>query len=154
MADKTIDYPDLNQENVLNIYKDCLIPKEDIGKAPHKECAVKIFTKESCGKDSPEIVFNTDKIFSYAYNIAHLLGQLKVAHEGSAAFSLPMGFINYKNEPWTKDNATLMALYYLGVAMDFIPIFEKLPDSDKIFSTAIYIAPTFSTSEPYYKPYT
>lgn len=144
-----IDYLDLNQENVLSIYKDCQIPKEDIGKNPLDEYRTKIFTIESCGKDSPEMVFSKSKIFLQSYNIAHLLGQLKVSHDG-ATFSLPMGFINYKNEPWTKDNGTLMALYYLGVASDFIPIFKKMTNSDKIISTAVYVVPTFSINDPNY----
>ncbi|MBQ9859563.1 MAG: hypothetical protein IJO76_02660 [Clostridia bacterium] len=152
MSDKKIDYLDLNQENVLYTYKECLVPKEYIGKYPEEEYKVKIFTEESCGKDSPEIVFNNSKLYLHSYNIAHLLGQLKVTHEGLAAFTLPMGFINFKNEPWTKDNTTLMALYYLGVAADFIPIFKKIPGSDKVMSTTAAVFPSFPKGHPKFVP--
>ena len=80
MLTKKKDYLDLNQENVLSTYKDCLISKEDLGKNPLDEYRIKIFSIKTCGKDSPEVVFNKGKILSNYYNIAHLLGQLKIAH--------------------------------------------------------------------------
>ena len=152
MSNKKKDYLDLNQENVLSTYKDCLIPKEDIGKDPTKECATKIFTQETCGKDSPEVVFSREKILSNYYNIKHLLGQLKVAHVDNPFFTLPMGFINFEDKPWTKDNTTLMALYYLGVASRSIPEFSKAPNSDKLFTSAALIIPTYPKNHPNFIP--
>ena len=152
MAKKKLDYLDLNQENVLSIYKDCLMPKEDIGREPNKECAVKIFTKETCGKDSPEVVFSRVKILLNHYNITHLFGQLKIAHVENPFFTLPMGFINFDDKPWTKDNTTLMALYYLGVASRIIPEFSKAPDSDRLFSSAALIIPLFPKGHPNFVP--
>lgn len=148
MAKRKLDYLDLNQENVLSVYKECLIPKEDIGKNPEDECKTKIFTVESCGQDSPEVVFSEEKIDINLPNIEFLLGQLKVTHDCMKGFTLPMGFINYKNEPWTKDNGTLMALYYLGVGSYLLPIFTRIPDTNKIASTTFKVAPSFPTSDP------
>lgn len=148
MSTKKKDYLDLNQENVLSTYKECLMPKDEIGKTPHKECAVKIFTVESCGKDSPEVVFSREKLLLHYYNIAHLLGQLKVAHGGYPLFNLPMGFINFENKPWTKDNTTLMALYYMGVASRFLPTFKKTPDSDTVYTSSTLIPPSYPKEHP------
>ena len=147
-----IDYLDLNQENVLSLYKECLIPKEDIGKTPLDEYRTKIFTIKTCGKDSPEVVFSNTKIYLQSYNITHLLGQLKVTHAEHKAFTLAMGFIDFNNVPWTKDNATLMALYYLGVASGFMPQFKKLPNSNELISTTFDVTKTFPKNHPNFVP--
>lgn len=81
MAEKELEFLELNQENVLTIYKRCLIPKEDIGKESDNECRTKIFTVETSGKDSPEIVFNKKNIDSNSKTIRYLFGQLKVTHD-------------------------------------------------------------------------
>lgn len=147
-----LDYLDLNQENVLRLYKECLVLKEDIGKNPYDEYRTRIFTTKTCGKDSPEIVFSNSKITLYSYEIAHLLGQLKVSHAEHKAFTLAMGFIDFNNQPWTKDNATLMALYYLGVASGFMPQFKKLPNSNELISTTFDVTKTYPKNHPNFVP--
>ena len=151
MRIKKLEDLELNQENVLQLYKQCLVPKQNIGIEPKNELRIKIFTVESCGKDSPEFVFNKNVIDDNIDIIEHYLGQLKIAHENFKEFTLPMGFINYKNEPWTKDNGTLMALYYLAVASKIIPVFTKLPDCDKIASSSESISPALSPNDPGFK---
>lgn len=151
MRVKNLDFLDLKQDNVLTLYKDCLISGSDIGVHPEDECRTKIFTIQSCGKDSPEFVFSKKKIEENTDIIEHWLGQLKVSHQKTKAFTLPMGFINYKDEPWTKDNGTLMALYYLAVASKALPVFTKLPDSTKVASSALLISPALSPNDPDFK---
>lgn len=153
MADRKMEFLELNQENVLTTYKECLIPKENIGKNPDDECRTKIFTVETCGKDSPEVVFDINKLDEQANNIAFLLGQLKVTHDQATGFTLPMGFLDYKNRQWTKDNTTLMALYYLGIGCNFMPIFKKLPNENKVFSTAKLLVPYYSLKDCKFKPF-
>ena len=142
---------ELNQENVLELYKKCLVPKSDIGMNPNNELRTKIFTIESCGKDSPEVVFNKKAIDDNEDIIEHYLGQLRVSHDTVRCFTLPMGFFNYKNEPWTKDNTTLMALYYLAIGSSALPIFTKLPNSTKVASSALLIQPSLSPNDPDFK---
>ena len=72
---------DLNEENVLKLYKMCAIPKDQIGKTPNIEKHTKIFNKEKSGKDSPEIVFDGREINKHTFTIQFLLGQLKVIHD-------------------------------------------------------------------------
>lgn len=139
---------ELNQKNVLEIYKKCLISKENIGKDPADEVRTKVFTVESCGKDSPEVIFSKQKLLEFRPHIKYLLGQLKVTHESVKAFTLPMGFINYKDEPWTKDNTTLMALYYLGVAANIMPQFAKTPHASNIASTTKSLPFRWSPEDP------
>lgn len=153
MSNRKMDYLDLNQENVLSVYKNCLVPKDKIGTNTDVEHKVKIFSKETCGKDSPEVVFDINKLDEQANNIAFLLGQLKVTHDQATGFTLPMGFLDYKNRQWTKDNTTLMALYYLGVGCNFMPIFKKLPNENKVFSTAILLVPYYSLKDCKFKPF-
>ena len=148
MSHRNLDFLELNQKNVLALYEKCLIPKEDIGKNPDNEIRTKIFTVESCGKDSPEVVFSAEKIDIEGNNIEYLLGQLKVAHDGLSGFTLPMGFINYKNQPWTKDNTTLIALYYLGVGSRILPIFRKIKGTNQIASTTNDVIPSYSQNDP------
>lgn len=62
-----------------------------------------------------------------------------------------MGFIDYKNQPWTKDNTTLMALYYLGVGSNIILPFKKVPNSDKVVTNTYGILPTISPNDPNFK---
>lgn len=152
MDNRRSDYLDLNQENVLTLYKECLIPKEDLGKNPLDEYRTRIFTQKTCGKDSPEVVFSNKAIDMQSYNIAHLLGQLKVTHAEHKAFTLAMGFIDFDNKPWTKDNTTLMALYYLGVASSFMPQFKKLPNSNELISTTFSVVKTYPKSHPNFVP--
>lgn len=116
------------------------------------EYRTKIFTVATCGKDSPEMVLSNSKIHFHSYDIAHLLGQLKVTHEDFKAFTLPMGFINFKNEPWTKDRATLMALYYLGVASEWIPQFKKMPSSNELISTTFSVVRSYPKNHPNFVP--
>lgn len=78
---RKIEILELNPTNVLSIYQDCLVPQSDIGKDPENELRVKIFRKEVCGKDSPEIVFSGRQIHKHTNTIHYLLGQLKVTHE-------------------------------------------------------------------------
>ncbi len=146
-----LEFLDLNQENVLTLYKECLIPKSDVGINPDDECKTKIFSIQSCGKDSPEVVFNKKKIEDNTEIIEHWLGQLKVSHDSIKGFTLPMGFINYNNETWTKDNTTLMALYYLAIASKSLPIFTKLPDSTKVASSALLVEPSLSPKDSNFK---
>lgn len=94
MRVENLDFLDLNQENVLKLYKDCLIPKSDIGIKPDDECRTKIFTVQSCGKDSPEFVFSKKKIVENADVIEHWLGQLKVSHENFERFHSTNGICN------------------------------------------------------------
>lgn len=138
----------LDQKNVLEVYKSCMIPKENIGKDPEDEVRTKVFTVDSCGKDSPEMVFSRKKLAEHRFRIKYLLGQLKVTHDSLQAFTLPMGFINYKNEPWTKDNGTLMALYYLGVATGSMPQFATTPEASNIASTTKKLTLRLSPEDP------
>lgn len=148
MSHRNLDFLELNQKNVVALYEKCLIPEEDIGKNPHDEIRTKIFTTESCGKDSPEVVFSAEKIDIESMNIEYMIGQLKVAHDGLSGFTLQMGFINYKNQPWTKDNTTLMALYYLGVGSRILPIFRKIKDTNQIASTTNDVIPSYPPNDP------
>ena len=139
---------ELNQASVLEVYKACLVAKEDTGKNPDDEVRTKVFTVESSGKDAPEVIFSKERLSRYEVDIKYLLGQLKVTHDRMEAFTLPMGFINYKNEPWTKDNTTLMALYYLGVAGQNMPLFTKIPNSNNVTSSLQLVRPSVSPNDP------
>lgn len=139
---------ELKQESVLEIYKACVIAKEDVGKNPDDEIKTKVFTVKTCGKDSPEVTFSKKQISQYTDHIKYLLGQLKVVHDRVQSFTLPMGFVNYQNQPWTKDNTTLMALYYLGVANRCLPQFARIPDSNHVASNLQLIRPSVSPSDP------
>lgn len=144
---------DLNTSNVLSIYKDCKIADENIGKDLDDELPIKIFSKESSGKDSPEIVFSKKKINAHSLRIEYLFGQLKATHQDFKYFSLPAGFIKYTDEHWTEKNATLLAFYYLGVAADTLPLFVRTSDTKELVSTLEHVIPSFSPDDPNFKTY-
>ena len=156
---------ELNEENVLRIYNDCLMKKKLSNFLSSDVLPVKIFTKESCGKDSPEICFSKSKIEEYSLAIDYMYGQLYEVHHGESMrckdyqgrdmaykFLTPDGgMLNYKNQPWTKDRSTLMMFYYLGVASVTIMPFVLYPDKGQIGVDLIYIEPTLSPNDPEFK---
>lgn len=158
---------ELNEENVLKIYNACLMKKTLFRFLSSDLLPVKIFTKASCGKDSPEVYFSKAKIQEYRQAIEYMYGQLYEVHHGSvpeeyreayqklgmddpnAKFLSPDGgALNYKNQPWTKDRNTLMMFYYLGVASVTIMPFVEDVVRGQIGVDLIDIVPTLSPNDP------
>jgi len=148
---------ELNEENVLKIYNDCLMKKKLSNFLSSDLLPVKIFTKESCGKDSPEIYFSKSKIKEYKEAMEYMYGQLYEVHHGEHTitgdkFLKPDGgFLNYKNQRWTSDQKTLMSFYYLGVAAIVIMPFIIDPFTNQLGVDLIDIVPTLSPNDPNYK---
>lgn len=140
---------ELNEENVLTIYNNCLA-KENNSKNSDL-LPTRIFTKESCGKDSPEIIFKKSKIEEYSSSIEYLYGQLLSVHHSLPYLQPSNGFIDYTVKHWTKENSTLMAFYYLGVANITIMPFI-LDKKTKQLSTDLFgILPTLSPNDPNFR---
>lgn len=142
---------ELNEENVLRIYNECLMKKKLSKFLSSDLLSTRIFTKKSCGKDSPEIHFSKEKIKEYGDAIEYLYGQLYDVHHGISKL-LPSGAsLDYKNNFWTKNQSTLMSFYYLGVANITIMPFEIDPESKQLVVDLIDIPPTLSPNDPNYK---
>mgnify|MGYP003293463196 CR=1 FL=1 len=142
---------ELNEENVLNIYNYCSVDDMTTESLDSNLLPTKIFTKSSCGQDSPEIIFDKTKIKECSSAITYLYGQLDFVHNSLETFFPESGFITYKHTSWTQNNSTLMALYYLGIASDTIPIFTLNPSTKKLSSFNFFITPTLSPSDPNYR---
>lgn len=145
---------ELNEENVLRIYNDCLMKKKLLSFLSSDLLPVKIFTKESCGKDSPEVYFSRAKIDEYSYAIDYLYGQLYCVHNRLQNLDTADGSMNYKNKLWIQNESTLMSFYYLGVANETIQPFMRKRLSNGfnyIFTPLPKITPTISPNDPNYK---
>lgn len=142
---------ELNEENVLRIYNDCLMKKKLSAFFSSDFLPTKIFTKESCGKDSPEIHFSRSKIADYSSAIEYLYGQLHCVHNKFHSLTPAEGSLNYKNKLWTRNEATLMSFYYLGVANSTIQPFMREKKSNNIFVILPRITPTLSPNDPNFR---
>ena len=114
---------ELNEENVMNIYNECLFD-DSVPDVDYSDILpTKIFSEASCGQDSPIIVFSKSKIEKYYTDIEYMYGQLLLSHTEADRIYPESGAVTYKNKTWTADNSKLMAFYYLGVASNMIPSF-------------------------------
>ena len=142
---------ELNEENVLRIYNDCLMKKKLSNFLSSDLLPVKIFTKESCGKDSPEIYFSKAKIKEYSDAIEYMYGQLHAVHHEIPELLPPGGQLDYKEKLWTKSQSVLMSFYYLGVANITIMPFIIQPVSQRLSVDLFCILPTLSPNDPNFK---
>jgi hypothetical protein len=110
---------------VLAIFKDCLDPD----KRPQN--GVNMFSRRS--KQKPAIVYiSGPKVVGHYHQIIYLLGQLKVVHKQKRVFLMPDGAFDYKDRKWASNNASLFALYYLGISLSFMFTFDDQLSSEML----------------------
>ena len=142
---------ELNENNVQLIFQNSITTIE----TPENDRLSSILFSRT-GGFSPEeeeiLYFSKNKILQNQKHIAYLLGQLKNAHTPSedSHLSIQDAFIDYTGKKWTKNNAILLELLYLGAVdgIDCIAPFTKNTGS-AIFVTDI-IKPTLSPKDPNY----
>ena len=140
---------ELNKQNVMKVLFDCKATAES------KKTQAVSFYDSSSSRKAPPVLFDLQKVYSYYFLIAYLLGQVKGLHEKRNTISPAEGIFNYKGEKWTDDNRALFALYYLGCAATTFPKFidgEKnaiTPPLEDYYSA--YLTPTYSPSDPNFK---
>lgn len=142
---------ELNEENVLRIYDDCLMKKKFSSLLSSDSLPTRIFTKNSCGKNSPEICFSKSKIKEYSSAIEYLYGQLDSVHKNTGVLLPSTGALTYNGNLWTKDQKALMSFYYLGVANVTIMPFIIDPITKQLSVDLIDIDPTLSPNDPNYR---
>lgn len=110
-------HPELTEKNVLAIFKDCLDPDK------RPQHGVNMFSRRS--KQKPAIVYiSAPQMLDHYDQIKYLLGQLKVVHKQKRVFLMPDGAFDYKDRKWASNNASLFALYYLGISSFFMFTFD------------------------------
>ena len=142
---------ELNEENVMRIYNDCVVTEADLPIEEKDVLATKIFTKNSCGKDSPTIFFKKQKLEEHNDTIEYLYGQLSFVHLNIEKIKPELAVVNYQAKHWTKDNNVLTALFYLGVANNVIPLFLFDPTEGSLITYNFFLKPTLSPNDPRYK---
>lgn len=142
---------ELNEENVMRIYNDCVVTEADLPIEDDDVLATKIFTKNSCGKDSPTIFFKKQKLEEYSDTVLYLYGQLSLVHLNIEKIKPELAVATYQAKLWTRDNNILMALFYLGVANDVIPVFRFDPTEGSLITYNFFLKPTLSPDDPRYK---
>ena len=148
-TDRSFKGIELNERNVHLLFQKCIAAPD----TPEAECVCSILFSTVGGyslEDEDILYFSKDIILSYKPYIAYLLGQLKNAHTPSKDFHLPIqdAFIDYTGKQWTRNNAILLELLYLGAAddIDYIGPFTKSRGS-AIFATDV-VKPTLSPKDP------
>ena len=139
---------ELNEENVLKIYNECLMKKKLSNFLSSDLLSVKIFTKSSCGKDSPEIYFSKAKIKEYGDAIEYMYGQLYDVHHGIPELFPSGAYLDYNTNFWTKNQSAITSFFYLGVANITIMPFSISPKTHQLAVELIDIVPTLSPNDP------
>ena len=136
---------ELCEENVRLSYRRCRATENT-----RKPLPIKIYHPHLCGMDSPEIIFDAEKVVTNLVAIYHMIGQLKAVHDGQSFMASKQGYTNYKGEKWTEKASMLSALYALGVASTVITPFLK-DDGMKFSVTDIRVVkPTWPRNDPNY----
>ncbi|MCD7880864.1 MAG: hypothetical protein LUG47_04185 [Clostridiales bacterium] len=109
---------DLNEENVQEIFKRCLINENN----RHRQVSTRsfLFLKElgyDVSKD--KIYFDKNTIIANRKNIEYLFGQLQPIHNSKkTSISLEDFCKKYTKENWTANGAVLLELLFLGACDD------------------------------------
>ena len=142
---KKEDVIELTEANVVSIYNECLATKE----TPVQNI---IHAKFSKSPHVPEVHFDYTKIHSNREKLKYLLGQLSYTHKFDPKnpydldFKPSTGCVNYKNQPWTKNQKILGLFYYLEQGARTISIFNKL--NETYLDEDSEIIPTLSPRDP------
>lgn len=136
---------ELTEENVFLAYKRCKATEKTKQTLP-----IKVFHPHLCGQDSPEILFDAEKVATNLVSIYHMLGQLKAVHDGQSFMASKQGFTNYKGQKWTTKNSALSALYALGIASTSITPFLKNPGMNFSVTDIRLLKPTYPLDDPNY----
>lgn len=100
---------ELSERNVLSMFKECL----DTSKQPIN--CIDLFLPGA--KQKPAVIYlEQRKIIPRYDEILYMLGQLQEVHQKNKFILFGKGTFNYKNDKWSNSNASLYALYYLGMA--------------------------------------
>ena len=137
---------ELNKQNVMKILFDCKASENT--KTPLQST---IYSEESSRK-APPITFDFEKLYDNKFLIGYLLGQIKGVHLKRKTLTPADGYFNYKNEQWTTEPNTLIALYYLSTACHLIPRFVDGEKTAIIDDLKLYydagLKPTYAPSDP------
>ena len=137
---KREDAIELNRENVLKIYWECL--------ANENTDSEDILSKRFL-KDGQAIDFDLNKIRANYEKVRYLYGQLYYRHiyeNNPQPLELTYGIATYDGKAWTEDQSELVAFYYLGVAALAIGKFDERGRAH--FASYDLTIPTLSPNDP------
>ena len=140
---KLEDAIELNEENIINLYQDCLASEET---DPDYLRTVSF----AMSPNVPKVSFDDKKIYENAEKINYLYGQLYFTHfcfEEPLSFNPSIGCMDYNKKPWTKEQSILFAFYYLGVSNYTIALFNNSNSVTRIVKNDVTI-PTLSPNDP------
>lgn len=139
---KREDAIELNRENVLKIYWDCLANENTVPDNILHRTFLEV-------ENAQYIDFDVYKIHEHRAKINYLYGQLYYRHiydKKPQPLELTYGVASYDGKAWTQDQSELVAFYYLGVAATAIIAFNA--EGKTRFSSVDYVIPTLSPNDP------
>ena len=142
---KREDAIELNEENVVSLYRDCLATPDTPEGNSHRSNFI-------YSDKMPDIQLDYEKIKQNRGKVSFLYGQLYYTHlihrenDELTSLSMSQGVVNYKSEAWTQNQSILFALYYLGVASSVIETFD--PRGKTYPYNYDSLVPTFSPNDP------
>ena len=139
---KREDAIELNEQNVMQIFQDCLMtentPKENL-----VECRFADNPNVPLGK------FDYYKLEENINKLEYLVGQLLYTHnlkDNYVTLTTSAGAVNYKNEAWTKNPNVLYAFYYLTTSSMVIREFSS--DGKTFIAHTERTIPSLSPNDP------
>ena len=139
---------DLKEGNVDRIFEDCV---ENRNMDENLCVEYELFDQKHQEADRRKVRFNLAKIKIYSSIIRYFFGQLKAFHSNmSQVMSFTDGMIDYQNNAWTNDTNSLIKLYALGIASEYISRFFILENETIAAKRNPHIIPTYFTSDPRY----
>jgi len=139
---KREDAIELNEENVISIYQDCLATDET-----HPDDLKTVSFAAS--PNVPKVSMDGRKLSENSERIHYLYGQLYYTHfefEELIIFTPSIGCMSYTKKAWTSNQSVLFAFYYLGVGSRSIALFN--PDSHTRIVHHDITIPTLSPNDP------
>lgn len=140
---------ELNKNNVMELLFKCKVTEKT------KNPTISNFYSKCPSRKAPSIQLDKDIVLSHCNLIRYWLGQIKSIHTKQPTMTAGSGIINYQDKPWSNDNNSLFALYYLSVISTEFPYFIDgtnsaiTPDLNPYY--ALGLKPTFSPNDPKFK---
>ena len=142
---KREDMIELNETNVAKIFTECLAENN-----PSEQAVIQ--KSFSTNPNVPRISFASEKIRENKEKIHYMYGQLyyRMTFDFQPGY-LPLtgGCIKYDESLWTKNQNSLFAFYYLGVAALVIKKF--LRDNNTEYISNNRTVPTLSPNDPHFE---
>ena len=141
---------DLNEENVRNIFYNCIATEQ----TPVEDIISTTFIESDIQTPIPSIQLSRITVNNNYLKLLYLVGQLENVHKVNFTFRINDGFKKYDGSYWTQDKMAVLSLYYLSCVTNVLPYFKPSPVLKTFVSDLsenVLLKPTLSPDDPYFE---